>query len=112
MTATSVRHFEHDCCPPPTPAHVAIANDQSEALGLRLAVDGALIAFYRLDNGEKLLIPDELYDEVEQLKRRTWQLQDENQQLQDQLLAERAQAQRQLDDLKQQLDRYREPGEA
>jgi Uma2 family endonuclease len=97
--------------------YVAIANDQSEALGLRLAVDGALIAFYRLDNGEKLLIPDELYDEVEQLKRRTWQLQeqtqqlqDENQQLQDQLNAERAQAQRQLDDLQQQLDRYREPG--
>jgi Uma2 family endonuclease len=97
--------------------YVAIANDQSEALGLRLAVDGPLIAFYRLDNGEKLLIPDELYDEVEQLKRRTWQLQeqtqqlqDQNQQLQDQLNAERAQAQRQLDDLQQQLDRYQEPG--
>jgi Uma2 family endonuclease len=39
-----------------------IAIPQSDGLGLRLEVDGALIAFYRLDNGEKLLIPDELYE--------------------------------------------------
>ncbi|MBD2776995.1 Uma2 family endonuclease [Iningainema tapete] len=37
-----------------------ITNSQSEALQLRLAVEGKLIGFYRLDNGQKLLIPDEL----------------------------------------------------
>jgi Uma2 family endonuclease len=37
-----------------------ITDEQSQPLQLRLAVDGKLIAFYRLDNGEKLLIPDEL----------------------------------------------------
>jgi Uma2 family endonuclease len=37
-----------------------ITNNQSEVLQLRLAVEGKLIGFYRLDNGEKLLFPDEL----------------------------------------------------
>ncbi|MBW4470255.1 MAG: Uma2 family endonuclease [Stenomitos rutilans HA7619-LM2] len=37
-----------------------ITDAQSQPLQLRLAVDGKLIAFYRLDTGEKLLIPDEL----------------------------------------------------
>lgn len=37
-----------------------ITDFQSQPLQLRLAVDGKLIAFYRLDSGEKLLIPDEL----------------------------------------------------
>ncbi len=37
-----------------------ITDSQSQPLQLRLAVDGKLIAFYRLDTGEKLLIPDEL----------------------------------------------------
>ncbi|WP_287131297.1 Uma2 family endonuclease [Candidatus Cyanaurora vandensis] len=32
----------------------------STVLGLRLAVEGAVISFYRLDLGEKLLSPDEL----------------------------------------------------
>ncbi|SRR5579883_2600724 len=38
----------------------SITDSQSQPLQLRLAVDGKLIAFYRLDTGEKLLIPDEL----------------------------------------------------
>ena len=37
-----------------------ITDSQSQPLQLRLTVDGKLIAFYRLDTGEKLLIPDEL----------------------------------------------------
>ncbi len=37
-----------------------ITDSQSQPLQLRLGVDGKLIAFYRLDTGEKLLIPDEL----------------------------------------------------
>lgn len=37
-----------------------IADSVSKPLGLRLGVDGGLIAFYRQDTGDKLLIPDEL----------------------------------------------------
>ncbi|MBE9112009.1 Uma2 family endonuclease [Nodosilinea sp. LEGE 07298] len=37
-----------------------IVDSCSEPLGLRLQIDGGLIAFYRQDTGEKLLIPDEL----------------------------------------------------
>lgn len=37
-----------------------ITDGCSEPLALRLEVDGGLIAFYRQDTGEKLLIPDEL----------------------------------------------------
>lgn len=37
-----------------------IADGCSEPLGLRLEIDGGLIAFYRQDTGVKLLIPDEL----------------------------------------------------
>ena len=50
---------------------------------MRLEVNGSLISFYRLDNGEKLLIPLELYEKAEQLQATT-------------------------QDLQQQLDRYRE----
>ena len=37
-------------------------------IGLRLEVSGALISFYRLDNGEKLLIPLELRDKAQHLQ--------------------------------------------
>lgn len=40
--------------------YVAIANGISQQLQLRLAVEETLISFYRLDTGEKLLIPEEL----------------------------------------------------
>ena len=40
--------------------YVAIANGISQQLQLRLAVEDTLISFYRLDTGEKLLIPEEL----------------------------------------------------
>lgn len=41
-------------------AYEPIADSRSEPLKLRLQVEGQLIAFYREDNGQKLLIPDEL----------------------------------------------------
>jgi Uma2 family endonuclease len=37
-----------------------ITDGQSQPLQLRLIAEGKLIGFYRLDTGEKLLIPDEL----------------------------------------------------
>jgi Uma2 family endonuclease len=77
--------------------YVPIVNGQSESLGLRLEVDGALISFYRLDNGEKLLIPIELYEKAEQLQARA-------RQLEAQLMAERSKT----EELQRQLDRYRE----
>ncbi|UBF26022.1 Uma2 family endonuclease [Kovacikia minuta CCNUW1] len=43
-----------------------ITDSQSQPLQLRLAVEGRLIAFYRLDTGEKLLIPEELAAALEQ----------------------------------------------
>uniref|UniRef100_B8HQS7 Putative restriction endonuclease domain-containing protein n=1 Tax=Cyanothece sp. (strain PCC 7425 / ATCC 29141) TaxID=395961 RepID=B8HQS7_CYAP4 len=42
------------------PAYAPITDGQSQPLQLRLQVEGRLIAFYRLDTGEKLLIPEEL----------------------------------------------------
>jgi Uma2 family endonuclease len=77
--------------------YVPIVNGQSDALGLRLEVDGTLIAFYRLDNGEKLLIPIELYERAEQLQAKA-------RQLEAQLMAERSKT----EELQRQLDRYRE----
>jgi len=41
-------------------AYESIADSRSEPLKLRLQVEGQLISFYREDNGQKLLIPDEL----------------------------------------------------
>ncbi|MBW4642730.1 MAG: Uma2 family endonuclease [Goleter apudmare HA4340-LM2] len=43
-----------------------ITDDRSEPLQLRLVVEGRLIAFYREDTGEKLLIPDELAAALQQ----------------------------------------------
>ncbi|MBD2258945.1 Uma2 family endonuclease [Pseudanabaena sp. FACHB-2040] len=40
--------------------YLPIADQISQPLKLRLAVEGELISFYRLDTGEKLLIPDEM----------------------------------------------------
>ncbi|MBD1824240.1 Uma2 family endonuclease [Cyanobacteria bacterium FACHB-DQ100] len=42
-----------------------IADGQSQPLQLRLTVEGNLIGFYRLETGEKLLIPDELATALE-----------------------------------------------
>jgi Uma2 family endonuclease len=85
-----------------------IVDLKSEQLGLKLEVDGTLISFYRLDNDEKLLIPLELYQRVDQLKENAQQSEVKVQQLENQLLKERSQAQAQIDELQQQLDRYRQ----
>ncbi len=52
-------------------AYQLITDSQSEPLQLRLAVEGKLIGFYRLDNGQKLLVNDELVEALreETLKR-------------------------------------------
>jgi hypothetical protein len=42
-------------------------------LGLRLEVSGKLISCYRLDNGEKLLIPLERHEWAEQLQAKAHQ---------------------------------------
>ncbi|MFE1745079.1 Uma2 family endonuclease, partial [Coleofasciculus sp. H7-2] len=44
----------------------AIADNRSEPLQLRLAVEGKLLGFYREDTGEKLLIADELMQALKQ----------------------------------------------
>ncbi|UFP95295.1 Uma2 family endonuclease [Gloeobacter morelensis] len=46
--------------------YVPIADGTSEPLGLQLVVEGALIGFYRLDTGDKLLIPAELAARLKQ----------------------------------------------
>jgi Uma2 family endonuclease len=81
-----------------------IVNGRSEALGLRLEVAGKLISFYRLDNGEKLLIPLELYESRQEFQAKARQFQAEARQFQEQLMAERSTT----ENLQQQLDRYRE----
>jgi Uma2 family endonuclease len=40
--------------------YLPIADRRSEALQLRLEVEGKLLAFYREDTGERLLLPDEM----------------------------------------------------
>lgn len=45
--------------------YIPITDNISQRLNLRLAVEETLIAFYRLDTGEKLLIPDELAEALE-----------------------------------------------
>lgn len=44
----------------PEPTYAPITDGQSQPLQLRLQAEGRLIGFYRLDTGEKLLIPEEL----------------------------------------------------
>lgn len=46
-----------------------IENNDSEVLKLSLQVEGNLIGFYRKDTGEKLLIPDELAQALQQKNR-------------------------------------------
>lgn len=55
--------------------YIPIVNAESQALGLRLEVAGSLISFYRLDNGEKLLIPVELQQRAQQLESKVESLQ-------------------------------------
>ncbi len=38
----------------------------SQGLGLRLVVEEHLLIFYRLDNGDRLLPPDEIWEQLTQ----------------------------------------------
>jgi len=58
-------------------AYVSITDNICQRLNLRLAVEDTLIAFYRLDTGEKLLIPDELAESLRQEQARVAQLETE-----------------------------------
>ncbi len=46
--------------------YAPITDSISQRLSLRLAVEGSLVSFYRLDIGEKLLIPDEMAAALEE----------------------------------------------
>ena len=83
--------------------YLPIETSESQALGLRLEVSGALISFYRLDNGEKLLIPVELRDKAQQL-------QDELTREQSRRILEQTRSQEletQLSQAQAEIDRYR-----
>jgi Uma2 family endonuclease len=51
-------------------AYEAIADNYSTALGLQLTVEGKLIAFYRGDTGERLLMPEEFRVALQQERER------------------------------------------
>ena len=57
--------------------YIAIADSVSQRLNLRLTVEDSLIGFYRLDTGEKLLIPDELAQALRQEQERAAHLEAE-----------------------------------
>lgn len=75
----------------------SISNNQSLVLQLQLKVEGKLIGFYRLDTGEKLLMPDEL---AAALRQETIARQ--------QAEAEAAQERQRAEDLQAQLARYQQ----
>ncbi|MEG3438769.1 Uma2 family endonuclease [Pannus brasiliensis CCIBt3594] len=81
-----------------------ITDGCSQPLQLRLAVDGELIAFYRQETGEKLLIPDELATALreESIARQTAELQ-----LQ-QTESELQETQQRLSEAEALLQRYRQ----
>ncbi len=81
-----------------------ITDNLSEPLKLRLAVEDKLIGFYRLDTGEKLLIPSELATALEQAKS---QAETERQRAEQE--RQRAEQERQLrEEIEAQLARYRQ----
>lgn len=81
-----------------------ITDGCSQPLQLRLAVDGELIAFYRQDTGEKLLIPDELATAFrsESIARQSAELQLQQTEI------ELQEAQQRLSETEALLQRYRE----
>jgi Uma2 family endonuclease len=85
-------------------AYVPIANDESQSLGLRLEANGALISFYRLDNGEKLLIPAEWRERATEVQRMLLITQSALETTQSELET----TQSELNATKSELDRYRQ----
>ncbi len=90
--------------------YVPILNLVSTVLGLRLEVTGALVSFYRSDNGEKLLIPLELQEKVEWSQEKLRLEQIRSQELEIQLKVTQSESEQfrsQAEELQAQLDRYR-----
>lgn len=88
-----------------------ITDSQSEPLQLRLVVEGRLISFYRLDTGEKLLIPDELAQALRQETLVRQQAEERAAQAEEratQAEAQAAQDRRRAEEIADQLERYRE----
>lgn len=88
-----------------------ITDSRSEPLQLRLAVEGKLIGFYREDTGEKLLIPNELVQALQQ-ETQARQLAEERAEQQrqraEQERQQRESAQQQMAEMEAMLARYRE----
>jgi Uma2 family endonuclease len=89
----------------------SITDRHSQPLQLRLEVEDKLIGFYRLDTGEKLLIPDELAEALKQESRARQQaeakLEEERQRAEEE--RQRAEEERQrAENLEALLLRYRE----
>jgi hypothetical protein len=76
-----------------------ITDSRSEPLGLRLQVEGELIAFYREDTGEKLLNPTEQAQALREAKQRA----DAEALARQQAEIARQQAQQQVEQLKERL---------
>lgn len=77
--------------------YCTIEDSISQVLGLRLAIEGKMLCLYRLDTGEKLLIPDELFAALQAESQRRLEAEQ-------QLAEERQRA----ETLMQQLAAYRE----
>ena len=88
--------------------YVPTLNSISIALGLRLEVTGALISFYRSDNGEKLLIPLELQEKAQRFETALTVEQIRSQELELQLEAQSEEFRSQAELLQAQIDRYRD----
>ncbi|MBW4575866.1 MAG: Uma2 family endonuclease [Aphanothece sp. CMT-3BRIN-NPC111] len=81
-----------------------ITDSRSEPLQLRLAVEGKLIGFYKEGTGDKLLIPDELVQALQQETNARQQAEERAEQERQQ----RELAQQQMGEMEAMLARYRE----
>jgi hypothetical protein len=78
----------------PLNRYTAMSDTTSAVLGLRLQVEGALLGCYRLDNGQKLLVPSELAAQLRQTAARLQQA--------EQLAAQEQRARQQAEQLAEQ----------
>jgi len=88
-----------------------ITDSRSEPLQLRLAIEGKLIGFYREDSGQKLLIPDELAQALQQETQARQLAEEQAEQERQRAEQERQQrelAQQQMAQMEATLARYRE----
>lgn len=86
------------------PVYEPIADGQSQLLQLRLVPEQRLISFYRLDTGEKLLIPDEMAIALQQ----EMQSRQQAEAIAETERQQAAQERQRAEDLAAQLERYRQ----